>query len=148
MACLGVSVAEGLATGIAIGKAMRTTPETAGEPQRQRKSLLLASVADMEAASTGNLAQLTVSAAKQAQFSESLADLDSDGDMDIISVSRADHKVLWFENDGSQNFSPHQISDTSRGALSVFPEDLDGDGDLDLLLGNLGGMLSTLRSER
>ncbi|MEZ5327597.1 MAG: hypothetical protein R3F19_21335 [Verrucomicrobiales bacterium] len=79
MACLGVSAAAGLATGIAIGKAMRTTPETAGEPQRQRKSLLLAPVADMEAASTGNLAQLTVSAAKQAQFSESLANLDSDG---------------------------------------------------------------------
>ena len=37
-------------------------------------------------------------------------DIDSDGDMDILSASRVDHKISWYENDGYQNFTEHILT--------------------------------------
>lgn len=63
------------------------------------------------------------------------ADLDGDGDMDMISASTNDDKIAWYENtDGLGNFGPQQIiSETVLGATSVFAVDVDGDGDVDIL---------------
>lgn len=63
------------------------------------------------------------------------ADLDGDGDMDMISASGNDDKIAWYENtDGLGNFGPQQIiSETALGATSVFAADIDGDGDVDIL---------------
>jgi hypothetical protein len=63
------------------------------------------------------------------------ADLDGDGDMDVISASRNDNTVAWFENiDGLGNFGPIQvISNNALTVLSVFASDLDGDGDFDVI---------------
>ncbi len=60
-------------------------------------------------------------------------DVDSDGDMDVLSASANDNIVAWYENDGSENFSTHTISSDARGAHSVFAIDVDGDGDMDVL---------------
>ena len=60
------------------------------------------------------------------------ADLDRDGDLDVLSASQ-DNKVTWYENDGGENFSEHIISVTAFGANSVHAADVDGDGDLDVL---------------
>jgi hypothetical protein len=56
---------------------------------------------------------------------------DVDGDMDVLSASYNDDKIAWYENDVSQNFTPHIISTAADGAESVFAA--DGDGDMDVL---------------
>ncbi len=68
------------------------------------------------------------------------ADLDCDGDYDILSASRYDDKIAWYENtDGMGSFGPQQIITTSaQGAISVFSADLDGDGDYDVLSASNG----------
>lgn len=61
------------------------------------------------------------------------ADMDGDGDMDVLSASSFDNKIAWYKNDGNQNFTPLTISTTADAAHSVFAADVDGDGDLDVL---------------
>lgn len=60
------------------------------------------------------------------------ADIDGDGDMDILSASSEDDKIAWYENDGNQNYTDHFIS-SDDAASRVFAADLDGDGDMDVL---------------
>jgi len=68
-------------------------------------------------------------------------DVDEDGDIDIVATSEAAafttafaNELLWFENDGNQNFTEHIISDVSRIQVDTYAADMDGDGDVDLLL--------------
>lgn len=63
------------------------------------------------------------------------ADLDNDGDMDVISASQIDGIIAWYENlDGEGNFGPKQIlNDNAPGAYYVYAEDIDGDDDMDVL---------------
>jgi hypothetical protein len=75
----------------------------------------------------------TISTTADGATSVFAADVDSDGDMDVLSASVNDDKIAWYENDGSQNFTPHTISTTADGAQSVFAADVDGDGDMDVL---------------
>ena len=35
------------------------------------------------------------------------ADIDGDGDVDLMSASRFDDKISWYENNGNQNFTEH-----------------------------------------
>ena len=66
------------------------------------------------------------------------ADLDGDGDNDVLAASIADdqHRIVWYENtDGHGAFGPPQGIAT-EGALSVRAADLDGDGDNDVLGSN------------
>ena len=63
------------------------------------------------------------------------ADLDGDGDLDVLSASYRDNKIAWYENlDGAGGFGSQQVI-TNRvvGAVHVRTADLDGDGDLDVL---------------
>ena len=46
-------------------------------------------------------------------------DLDSDGDMDMISGSSIDNTIAWYQNNGSQSFSKKVIS-TAAIAVMVF----------------------------
>jgi VCBS repeat protein len=63
------------------------------------------------------------------------ADVDGDGDLDVLSASMGDDKIAWYENtDGGGTFGPQQIiASTSMAATSVYAADVDGDGDLDVL---------------
>ena len=62
------------------------------------------------------------------------ADLDGDGDADVLSASYSDDKIAWYENLGGGTFSPQRaITTDADGAGSVYTADLDGDGDLDVL---------------
>jgi uncharacterized repeat protein (TIGR01451 family) len=62
------------------------------------------------------------------------ADLDGDGDLDVLSASSSDDKVAWYENLGGGLFGDQQIISTqTQNALSVYTADLDGDGDMDVL---------------
>lgn len=68
------------------------------------------------------------------------ADLDQDGDQDILTASRFDDTIAWFENiDGRGSFGPRQvISAGADDARSVHAADLDGDGDADVLSASHG----------
>ena len=62
------------------------------------------------------------------------ADLDGDGDMDILSASYSSHKLSWYENtDGEGTFGSEQIIATNTLGKFIFAADLDGDGDIDVI---------------
>lgn len=68
-------------------------------------------------------------------------DLDGDGDMDLLSGSRLDDKLAWYENtNGEGNFSDQKV--IGKGSLSsvenIAVADLDDDGDLDVLSASMG----------
>jgi hypothetical protein len=62
------------------------------------------------------------------------ADLDGDGDADLLSTSYYDYVIAWYENLGGGTFGPRQIlDDNASGAIYVRAADLDGDGDTDVV---------------
>ncbi len=63
------------------------------------------------------------------------ADMDDDGDSDIIAGAYRDGYVRWFENRVNQALSwvSHDISFSLDGVYTVQPVDMDLDGDLDVL---------------
>jgi len=63
------------------------------------------------------------------------ADMDNDGDMDVLTASYGDNTVAWIENtDGAGGaWSQHIISSSDNAAWDVYPADLDNDGDLDVI---------------
>lgn len=69
-----------------------------------------------------------------------LADIDGDGDLDVLSASREDNTIAWFENtDGFGTFGPRRIiSDTVDLPSAVIAADVDGDGDLDAVSASRG----------
>jgi len=60
-------------------------------------------------------------------------DVDSDGDMDVLSASGDDDKIVWYENNGDENFTAHIITSNADGAMEVRGIDMDNDGDIDVL---------------
>jgi hypothetical protein len=62
------------------------------------------------------------------------ADLDDDGDMDVVTTILDENQIVWYENDGTGGFGATQIITTSVDApWQVHAADLDGDLDIDLL---------------
>jgi protocatechuate 3,4-dioxygenase beta subunit len=64
------------------------------------------------------------------------ADLDGDGDVDVLSASYVGDEITWFENheDGTF-FSKHVVADDVDGAVAVVAADFDGDHALDIAFG-------------
>ncbi len=61
------------------------------------------------------------------------ADVDGDGDMDVVAAADGLNQISWFENDGNQNFTEHIVTNTFTYAYFTHPLDLDGDGDTDIV---------------
>ena len=64
-----------------------------------------------------------------------VADMDGDGDMDILSASWIDNTIALYDNNGAANptWTPVYITTDSTNARDVFAADMDGDGDLDVI---------------
>ncbi|MDP8285894.1 MAG: FG-GAP-like repeat-containing protein, partial [Candidatus Electryonea clarkiae] len=61
------------------------------------------------------------------------ADIDSDGDNDILHVDVRENEIAWWENDGDQEFTRQLITNVFEDTRVVFAYDLDCDGDMDIL---------------
>ncbi len=84
-------------------------------------------------------AQQLISAQADGARSVHVADLDGDGDPDVLSASSSDDKVAWYENLGGAQFGAQQVITTDADkAGCVHAADLDGDGDLDVLSTSIG----------
>ncbi len=95
--------------------------------------LLVASACEREAEGVG--AQRVISTEPLLVTSVFGADVDGDGDLDVLSASENDNKIAWYENtDGAGSFGAQQVISTAAdGLMSIFGADVDGDGDLDVL---------------
>ncbi|MBW2535221.1 MAG: VCBS repeat-containing protein, partial [Deltaproteobacteria bacterium] len=87
-------------------------------------------------------------AARNVSFSESLigtpnqingtwpADIDGDGDLDVVAIDYSNSDILWYENvngDGS-SWQQMTIEPSQVGLSSVTAADMDRDGDLDVVI--------------
>ena len=63
------------------------------------------------------------------------ADLDGDGDMDVLGAAQDADDITWWENtDGSgTSWAEHTVDGDFDGASTVYSDDLDDDGDMDIL---------------
>lgn len=65
-----------------------------------------------------------------------VADLDGDGDADILATDGFASRVYWYENtDGLGTFSALRLIEAGHKGANVIAADLDGDGDRDVIVG-------------
>jgi hypothetical protein len=76
--------------------------------------------------------------------SPQVADIDGDGDLDIVVVSAynnwsdpAARSLVWLENNGRMQFTMHDIASAPTHLITLAIGDLDGDGKPDLVTGGM-----------
>jgi len=72
-----------------------------------------------------------------------IADIDNDGDKDVVSISYRDKKIAWYENLGGNQFANQNIIVYGTGQVNALVcTDFDNDGYPDILIGNDEGTIS------
>ncbi|MEW4490213.1 VCBS repeat-containing protein [Thalassoglobus sp. JC818] len=76
--------------------------------------------------------------------SVAVANIDDDGDLDIIAASRFNNwnvegtaSLVWFENDGQQNFQSWKVATSPARLATVACGDITGDGRIEIVAGSL-----------
>ncbi len=79
--------------------------------------------------------KITVDTSFDGAYSVYTADIDNDGDLDIVGASNNANDIAWWENAGGTgvSWSRHDIDTAFNGGRSVYATDMDGDGDVDVL---------------
>lgn len=67
-----------------------------------------------------------------------VADIDGDGDIDVVGASYYDSSLRWFENDGNGEFTSHLISSGVNEGQGVTVADIDNDGSPDVICASSG----------
>ena len=103
----------------------------------QRLSVLLGLIFLLPIDSTAQIAwtETTVDGTFDGAISLYAADIDGDGDLDVVGAASTAADIAWWENtagDGSA-WTKTTIDASFDGATSVFAADIDGDGDLDVI---------------
>ncbi len=77
-------------------------------------------------------------------YAAAVGDIDGDGNLDVVLISMTNDwgdlshpSVVWLENDGHQNFTPHTVDSFPAGLVTVACGDLNGDGKADIVAGGL-----------
>lgn len=85
------------------------------------------------------------------------ADLDADGDLDLVmgafddpvyGLPMDDADLVWLENDGEGQLSPHSVADAPSGIISLAVTDVDDDGIPDVVAGSMETTLANPRARR
>ena len=62
------------------------------------------------------------------------ADIDGDGDKDIVCANQNTDNIIWIENNGGHEFgAQHIVANQINLPEGIYSTDLDGDGDIDVL---------------
>jgi hypothetical protein len=83
--------------------------------------------------SDGGWTQHMLSASFTGARSVYAADIDTDGDLDILGAARDTNIIAWWENDGSESFPYHAVDGDFAGAVDVYAIDIDSDNNTDIL---------------
>ena len=88
-----------------------------------------------DGAETPSWSPHTITSSADGAYGVYAADIDGDGDIDVLSAAYNDNEIAWYENDGNSDpsFTKNTIATTAQDARDVFAIDLDNDGDLDVL---------------
>jgi FG-GAP-like repeat/Secretion system C-terminal sorting domain len=84
---------------------------------------------------SNNYTEMVIDSSGYAFVSKKLdvADIDSDGDLDVVKVDFIDDELIWWENQGTNQFSQHNIIINNEILNLVKAADFDEDGDMDIV---------------
>ena len=105
------------------------------------------SIAWFENDGNGTFTKHTLTGGANCPVSVEIADIENDGDMDIVSEAWGSNKIHWWENDGNQAFTMQLICDTLVNPSGLCVADLNHDSLPDVIAGSYSRKLDWFENE-